>query len=100
VSERERRRGLEGVPITDVEVWGFDAARGTSDLAGLALAWVLGVGTAGLAIWGGSPILGVFSFVVLVLALAVRRTVTKWRSWSEARRMMRRDAGGDDSWSA
>ena len=94
--ERRQRLGLEGLPVTDGDVWAFDAVRGAmrgGDRGGLILAWVVGVALAALAIWGRSVGLGFVSAVAL--ALTLWWTATKWRSWIAAQRQMRRIAADE-----
>lgn len=92
--ERPRRRqGLEGLPVSEGEVWAFDAARrmsggGGGDLGGLVLLWVLALGSLALGVWGGSITLVVCGAVAS--AIATWWTVTKTRSHLAARRQSRR----------
>jgi hypothetical protein len=90
---QRRRMGLEGLPTTAADVWTFDVLRSSnaSDIAGLATVWLFGVGTAAVALWGGSIVLGGLSAVVI--AFSIWWTLAKWRSWADSQRMMRHVAG-------
>ena len=82
--------GLEGLPVNDGEVYGFDIVRditrNASDLTGLVILWAVAFGVAALALWGRSLGLGIFAAVA---ALAAGWwTVGKWRSWRDAHRQM------------
>jgi hypothetical protein len=86
----EKRMGLEGLPVSDGDVWAFDLLRGGgwSDLTALVVLWCIGLGTALIAVWGGSWILAGTS--ATVIALALWWTATKLRGRADDRRMMRR----------
>jgi hypothetical protein len=89
---KNKRMGLEGLPVTDGDVWTFDLLRrGTlSDSTGLVILWSVGLGTTGIAVWGRSWILG--ALAVVVVALALWWSHTKWRSRVDDLRMMQRVA--------
>jgi hypothetical protein len=76
-----KRRGLEGLPINEDQVWMLDAVRGglpRSDLVALIVVWVFGALGAGIAIWARSLVLGICSAVILAFALWL--TLSRWRA--------------------
>jgi hypothetical protein len=78
-----RRRGLEGLPVNDGEVFMFDGVRGglpRREWPLLIFVWVFGAVGAGLAIWEPSLVLGICS--ALILAFALWMTVSKVRARS------------------
>jgi Flp pilus assembly protein TadB len=93
-SRRTRRRqGLEGLPITDSEVWEFDSLRGItseSDFRALVASWVTLVIVVALAFWVGS--LDLLLMAILAGLILIWWSAIKLRSWRAAGRLMRREA--------
>ncbi|HMF84560.1 MAG TPA: hypothetical protein VKI01_14930 [Acidimicrobiia bacterium] len=85
-----KRRGLEGLPVNDGEVFALDGVRSAktrSDTRALIVLWLVTVIAVALALWARSIILGVFC--ALALPIAVWWTIARWRSWSDTRRTPR-----------
>lgn len=81
-----RRRGLEGLPVNDGEVFALDGVRDNkqrSDTRALIALWLVVVIALALAIWARSIILGLFS--ALALPLALSWTIVRLRSSSDSR---------------
>jgi hypothetical protein len=96
---RRKRMGLEGLPVTSGDVYGFGEIRlfmrNSGDGGALACVWVALIALIVVAIWGSSLGLGALS--VLLFAVAMWWTISKWRSWSAARRQMRRARARDQN---
>jgi Flp pilus assembly protein TadB len=87
--DRERRAGLEGLPVNPTEVWGFNAVRAgrgrPRDTIALIFCWLVTALLGAGAIWGHSVVLGVFAVILLVIV--VWWTYTKVRDRNFIRRV-------------
>jgi Flp pilus assembly protein TadB len=85
--DRERRAGLEGLPVNPTEVWGFNAVRRgrgrPRDTLALIFCWLVVALLVVFAIWGDSVVLGVFALILFVVVVWWTYTKVRDRNFIE-----------------